>query len=93
VEQHVRPSLTSDWITPAGDRAVGVALDLDDPLVLDEDTLAAADRAVRAHRAGHPIGGSGAPAGGGARGHGRRPAAKLATYVVEKGKPLLTLVE
>ena len=38
----------------ARDRAVGVALDLGDPLVLDVDPLAAADRAVRADRLAPP---------------------------------------
>ena len=57
---------------PAGDRAVGVALDLGDPAVLDVDVLAAADRAVRADRLDHPVGGfgpRGQPLGG--RGTGR----------------------
>jgi hypothetical protein len=34
----------------------GIALDLDDLLVLDVDALAAAHRAVRADRPGHPVG-------------------------------------
>src|SRR3954447_25018561 len=41
----------------AADRRVGVALDLDDLLVLDVDVLAAADRAVRADRLDHLVGG------------------------------------
>ena len=40
----------------AADRRVGVALDLDDPLVFDVDPLAAADRAVGADAAHDPIG-------------------------------------
>ena len=40
---------------PARDRRVGVALDLDDPLVLDVDLLAAAHRAVGADRLDHPV--------------------------------------
>ena len=44
----------------ARDRAVGVALDLDDLLVLDEDLLAAPDGAVGAHAAGDAVGGLGA---------------------------------
>src|SRR4051812_19965171 len=41
----------------AADRRVGVALDLDDFLVLDVDVLAAADGAVRADRLDHLVGG------------------------------------
>src|SRR4029453_12379060 len=39
-----------------GDGAVGVALDLDDPLVLDEHLLPAAARAIGGDRAGAPVG-------------------------------------
>src|SRR5690606_31781166 len=42
------------------DRRVGVALDLHDLLVLDEDLLRAADRAVGADALGDPVGGAGA---------------------------------
>ena len=41
---------------PPGDRRGGVALDLDDLLVLHEHLLGAAHGAVRAHGLGHPIG-------------------------------------
>ena len=40
----------------AGDRAVGVALDLRDRAVLDEHALPASDRAVRADRLDHALG-------------------------------------
>src|SRR5205807_7731814 len=40
---------------PPGDGAVGVALDLNDLLVLHVDALAAADRAVRTDRAHDPV--------------------------------------
>src|SRR5205823_6747355 len=45
---------------PAGDRAVGVALDLGHPLVLDEDPLAAADATVGTDGPDDPIGPGGA---------------------------------
>src|SRR4029453_6991945 len=41
---------------PPGVGVVGVALDRDAPLVLDEPLLPAADRAVGADRAGDPVG-------------------------------------
>src|SRR6185312_6666248 len=64
----------------AGDRRVGVALDLHDPLVLDEDPLATADRAVGADATGDPVGGRGPRRQGPGAGRGdRRTAAEHVT--------------
>src|SRR4029077_641055 len=63
---------------PAGDRAVRVALDLDDLLVFDVHALRATDRAVRADRGDLPVGGfRTGRQGGRRRGFGRPAPAQL----------------
>src|SRR5699024_849601 len=74
----------------ARDRGVGAALDLDDPSVLVEDTLRAADRAVRADAVRDPVGRRGARdrAAGGRRGDGAAAPRRIRPAQLPEDRPV-----